>query len=137
MDVTVKELRDHLEAQLIPLDGKASELESALAEINESRKRLRAAINALRGRNDNAKKPTRKCATKDMVIELAEQLVRENNSVPRADLDELVRIKIKDSGLSLSGFALRFNEALASGRFKLSDDGNVSLNVAFGQLRLS
>lgn len=131
MDLSVDQARDHLEAQLAPLDTKATELESALAGINENRKRLRAALSALDGGSGKSRnKPARKCVTKDMVIDLADQLVADNTEVPKSDLDALVRDKIQAKGFSLSGFALRFNEAMNCGRFLVSEDDVVSLRAS-------
>ncbi|OYP28482.1 hypothetical protein [Rhodopirellula sp. MGV] len=131
MDLTVNQARDHLEAQLAPLDTKAAELESVLAGINENRKRLRAALTALDGGTGKSRnKPARKCVTKDMVIEIADQLVADNTQLPKADLDALIRSKVQGKGFSLSGFALRFNEAMNCGRFTVSDSDVVSLRAS-------
>ena len=128
MDLTVDQARAQLEAQISPLDTQAEELEASLSAINETRKRLRAALNALAGTNGRGRsKQAKKCVTKDMVIKLAEQLVRDNERLQRSDLEQLLQHKIQEQNYSLSGFALRLNEALATPRFFVSEGGIVTL----------
>ena len=97
MNSSLEQVQDLLRLEVSPLDEKAAELESALAKINTDRKRLRAALAVLEGGTAKTKtKSTRKCVTKDIVIQLMEQVLRETGSMALEDLNQSIRSGVKN-----------------------------------------
>jgi len=129
MDITIDQALGVLEEQLKPLDEKATELEAELANIKDTRKRLTMAVTALRGGKASAKggQSSKKCAKKADVISIMAKLIQDNGAMPLDDLRELSRSNILEKNWSLSGFELRFKEALKSNGFDLSPSNSVSL----------
>lgn len=128
MDITINQALGVLEEQLKPLDERAAKLEAELAATKDTRKRLKMAVAALRGGKATTKNQAqKKCAKKADVISVIEKLLQDNGTMPVDDLRELSRSNITEKNWSLSGFELRFKEALKSGLFDVSPDNSVSL----------
>ena len=118
MNSSLEQVQDLLRSEVSPLDEKAAELESALAKINTDRKRLRAALAVLEGGTAKTKaKSTRKCVTKDIVIQLMEQVLTETGAITSDDLNQAIRSRVKSLDYSLSGITLRIKEALKERQF--------------------
>lgn len=97
---SLQQVRDQLVNQLDRLDA-------ALAALGPGKKASRP---------PQARKP---CCTKDDVITIVAGLLRDNGQLTLDELEGLAKGKIKDERqMSLSGFAMRFKEALADSRFR-------------------
>ena len=130
MNGSLEQVQDLLRSEVSPLDEKAAELESALAKINIDRKRLRAALAALEGGTAKSNsKPKRKCVTKDIVIQLMEQVLTETGPVAASELNEAVRSRVKGLDYSLSGITLRIKEALKERQFGQTADGKIGMRI--------
>lgn len=128
MNATMDQVQELLRSQLSPLDARAEELEKELANVNSNRKRLQAALEALGAPPAKPKgRSTRKCVTKDVVIQLIEQLLSGVSPLSPNDLDQQVRAKVKELGYSLSGITLRINEALKERQFGRTADGKIGV----------
>lgn len=110
------------------LAERLTQVDAALTELGESVKRPKPA---------RAGKP---CCTKSEVLEVLTGLLRDNGPLSPDELEGLAKHKVtNDLGKSLSGFAMRFREALTdalivdagSGKLRLaaderSNDGELS-----------
>ena len=63
------------------------------------------------------------CCTKEEVIQVLVGLLRDNGALSRDELEELAKHKLsRERGRNLSGFAMRFREALGDGPFHEARD---------------
>lgn len=128
MDVTIDEAVTVLEEQLAPLDGQVTELECQLGTLKETQKRLRAALNALKGGGKSlASSPKKKCVKKLEVVRLVQKYLERDGSIPIDELKQFVSATITKQGWSLSGFGLRFKEAIGTPEFTVSPGNVVTL----------
>ncbi|TWU59597.1 hypothetical protein [Crateriforma conspicua] len=128
MNVSLNDARQLLESQLAPLDEHVARLESELAEVTESRNRMRAALTALAGTPDKAKSRTdRPNIDANLLVQLFEQFLRDNGSLSVADLDGLVRAKAKELGYSLAGYGPCKKSALNNPQFEKDAESRVTL----------
>lgn len=92
------------------------QIDASLAALGEGTTQKRSA---------RSRKP---CCTKDEVIEILAALLRDNGSLTRNELEELAKDEVSTvRQKSLSGFAMRLQEALADPQFQ---------EVAPGEYRL-
>lgn len=78
--------------------------------------RIEAALRALGGAKtvSRSHRVTKPCCTKSDVIEIVRSLLEQRPNLPRHEIEKLAKEKAsKEQGKSLSGFAMRFTEALA------------------------
>ena len=95
----LKQVRDELAHQLERID-------MALAALDEGVQKTRST---------RSRKP---CCNKDEVISILRELLRDNGSLSKSELEELAKDKLSNQfGKSLSGFAMRFKEALSNAEF--------------------
>ncbi|MEM8667422.1 MAG: hypothetical protein AAGG48_07905 [Planctomycetota bacterium] len=123
--------RQALEQQLVPIETRARELESELSCVNEIRKKLLAAKAALLGKKSRGVRSVGKsCIKREHVFNAVLQLLEDNKpSLEKGVLRDLTKEKLSKSGLSLSGFGLRFLEVISDEAFDTSSDGQtISLN---------
>lgn len=123
---------DAIQKQLEPILQETAETEAKLAELKRSKKRLEAALKALTGSSEGSssrsRSPSRPCAKKADVFAVCRRLVEDNPAIPKDDLEQLAKQHLsEEKELSLSGFALRFGECLASGEFTVAADGTVRI----------
>lgn len=95
----LRQVREQLTEQLDHIDA-------ALAALGEG---------ARSPKQSRRKKP---CCTKSEVVEIIAGLLNDNGSLSRTELEELAKEKIsRELGKNLSGFAMRFREALGEPQF--------------------
>ncbi|MEZ6063743.1 MAG: hypothetical protein R3C19_25625 [Planctomycetaceae bacterium] len=128
----VKEALEAIERQLTPIDAQCAELKARLAELQQTKEQLEAARAALNGTQKPGGKAKRKaakpCARKNDVIAACKDILSENGPLSKDDLEGLVASRLgDDQNFSLSGFTLRFKEALQSELFHVEPDGVVSI----------
>lgn len=130
MNGSVEQIEQVILSELAPLDEQAARLRSELGAIDDKRNRMIAAVEAL-GLGRKKAKSTRRskpCATKVEVVQILVDLLKDNCSLSTEDLDGLAKDRVsRDLGKSLSGFGLRFKEALADPRFIVDADGECVL----------
>ncbi len=112
-------------------------LRTQLAVAEEDVSRVVTALNALEQKP--AKKGVKKtsptgprvgkpCCTKKEVIAILSVLLRDNGALTRVELGDLAKDKlIHEHHKSLSGFAMRFKEALADAQFHETSPGTYEL----------
>ena len=128
MNISITDATELLQSQLAPLDDHAAKLESELADVNESRNRIRAALTALTGTTDKPKsKNDRPNIDANLLVQLFEQFLNDNGTLPLPDLDGLVRAKAKELGYSLAGYGPCKKSALKNPQFQVDDHDRVSL----------
>ena len=130
MNGSIEQIEQVLLTELAPLDEQAARVQTDLDAIDDKRNRLNAAIEALGSGRKKAKstRRTKPCATKAEVVQIVMDLLKDNGSLSMEDLDGLAKDRLsRDLGKSLSGFGLRFREALADPRFIVDADGDCVL----------
>lgn len=129
MNYPIDEIVTELRSQLAPIEEEETRLRSALTELKGHRKKLEAALNVLGGGPQKAKPPKRgkTCATKQEVVAIMAELLRANGPMETADLEGLAKDRLSEAGRSLSGFRLRFSEAIRESDFQVDEGGHVTL----------
>ena len=131
MNNSMTQVQELLRSQLAPLNNQAAELERELSILDQDRKRLQAALTSIEGGPAKSKgKSARKCVTKDIVIQLIEQILNGSSPLLPDELDQKVRSKVKELGYSLSGITLRIKEALKERQFGRTTDGKFGVRKA-------
>jgi len=109
-------------------------LRTQLVAAEEDVSRVVTALNALEQKPSKkvAKKtsssgPKRPCPTKQETIVAIMKILDANGAVPVNDLKGLTSDKLTEQGKSLSGFALRFGEALRDPRIEEREPGIYAL----------
>ncbi|MCA8998765.1 MAG: hypothetical protein KDA80_17330 [Planctomycetaceae bacterium] len=124
MDAPLQDIERVLRDQLSPLEEEASRLRTLLADVEDQSARLTAALAALTAGHSKSRtaKRGKPCATKQEVATILVGLLEDNGSLTVDDLEGLAKDKLSNQlGKSLSGFRLRYQEALADPRFAVSE----------------
>lgn len=119
--------RRQLEQELNSVRGRAAEIEADLERVHE-------ALGALTGHKKKAKSRTRSRKPAASVQDLHQHIAHAREQNPFADaaeLESVVRGRVKESGNSLSGFKTLFAEAL------LTSPGSASSHVHHGSSHVS
>ena len=130
MNGSIEQIERVLLAELSPLNKQLERLHSEVSVLEEQRSRLTAAIEALSGGAKKGRAPKRgkPCTTKAEVIQILSQLLQDNHSLAPEDLEGLAKDRLsRELGKSLSGFSLRWKQALRDPRFVLRSDGQYEL----------
>lgn len=130
MNSPIAQIVTELQNQLAPIEAEENRCRTALAELKDQRQKIEAALSVL-GSGSSKSKPAKAgkpCATKQEVVAIVGELLRTNRAIPIADLEALTKENLAESGdRSLSGFGLRFREALRQPEFRVSPAGVVEL----------
>lgn len=130
--------RSAIEQQLEPIADKLTELEIEVASLRSEKAQLEAALKALDGTvhqsGRSKKSPKRPAAKKQDVIVACREVLASEHRLSADALEEMVGKRLKQqSGYTLSGFALRFKEALQSGQFFIDEDRMVSIEAEINE----
>lgn len=137
MNASIEQIQQVLQSELAPLNAEADRLQQEQSAIDEKRKRLIAAIEALGGKPQKIRssKRSKPCAKKAEVLQIMTELLQDNGELSIDDLAGLAKDRLSNEmGRSLSGFSLRQKEALTDPRFVLGHDGRYGLRVGFGDV---
>jgi len=109
-------------------------LRTQLVVAEEDVSRVVIALNALEqkpskkaARKTSFSGPKKPCSTKQETIVAIMDILNANGAVPVEDLKGLTSDKLTEQGKSLSGFALRFGEALRDPRIEEREPGIFAL----------
>ena len=110
-------MKNHLQHAI---DSLRSERDMLLSQLE----RIDSAIASLDGKPSRAKssRSSKPCCTKQEVIEIIEGLLRDNGQLTVTELEGLAKEKLSNElNKSLSGFAMRFKEAIREPKFVSND----------------
>jgi len=130
MDSIKKILREEKDAFVAAVKSLKTQLEVAEEDVS----RVVTALNALEQKpskkvvkKTSSSGPKRPCPTKQETIVVIMDILNANGTVPVNDLKGLTSDKLIEQGKSLSGFALRFAEALRDPRIEEREPGVYAL----------
>jgi len=111
MTSRIDQIRQDLENELEASEAEVGRLKAELAAAEKDHKAIKDAISALgRKSGPSPKKPSLKKA--DVEKALLQELRGRKDAVPLAELEASLREAFTRKGCSLTGFSLRFKEAL-------------------------
>jgi len=130
LDSIKKILREEKDARVAVAKSLRTQLEVADEDVS----RVVTALNALEqkpakraAKKTNLSGPKKPCPTKQETIVAVMEILDGNGAVPVDDLKGLTSDKLTEQGKSLSGFALRFGEALRDPRIEEREPGIYAL----------
>lgn len=130
MITAVQEIRDKLLAIRELCLTEVRDLRDQLAEAEKELEQVDAALTAIgerptRGKAGKAKRGKSRlpCATKEEVLDVIHEVLRENREVPEKDLRELAGDKLRARGKSLSMFGRLFGKCLNEPSIARSKEG--------------
>lgn len=134
MDASIEMIAAEVERQLSPIRAEVEVLEVKLLEKTATRDKLEAVLLGLREPLNSKPSSTRKreqsskrCVSKKDAISAIQAVLESNGPTRVEDLKMLAKDSLKaNDEMSLSGFALRFEEAQKDMKF-VAADGVVSL----------
>ncbi|WP_417847327.1 hypothetical protein [Thalassoglobus sp.] len=126
------------ETALQAFSQKLTEAEAAAMEYN----RMDAAIAALTGtpkedavtalRSGKKRKTNgsngKKHATKEQVLPVLKAIVKENPGIAKAEVEEITKRKLKESGLGINGASSQIRKYLAEQPFQIDDSERVTID---------
>ena len=121
---TIESTREAIRAQLAPLKQEHAESKSRTDELEQTIGCLEDALKALGGKS-KARKSNH--AKKEQVIPVLKSVVSDNPGIDKADAEELVKHKLKESGLGINGVSSQIRKYLATSPFQIDGNGAVSL----------
>ena len=123
-DSRLEEVRQQLSDELDQREAESQQLKAQLDAVEADRKAIAAALAALGRKRGAATKPS---ARKTQVVAILRELLEANGPIEKADLKALVGERLTAAGKSLSGFGLRFGEAMKDPQFESMPSGRIAL----------
>ncbi len=128
MDSPIPDLITELKRLREPLEHEETGLKEKLSLCQAQLHKLDAALLALSDTPRRASRISKRSVTKSELIEVITDLLKSNGRLSRADLEGLAKKRFsEDSERSLSGFGLRFKEAMNDRNFTMSSTGEITL----------
>lgn len=122
-------IRESLETELRSADAEVARLKAELEAANQTHKAVQGALAAL-GRTKGPKPPAKPAPKKQHVLTIVTALLEEAGPLPADRLEEAVKKRLRQAGLSHAGLGLRFGEALRDERFVKKAGGVYALREA-------
>jgi hypothetical protein len=119
LSTVVEQLRAEENRLASGLEQLRHQVRDALAE----QKQIRRALAALSGASRSKTTAKRPAPTRNDVVRAMIELLQANGALPEEQLKQQIAHKLQESGKSRAGFALRYKEALADGRFSRDEQG--------------
>jgi len=120
---------EELRAEESRIQGEVDELRSQAKSRETQLKQIRAALAVLGDKPHRKTGKQKPAASKQEVLESMLDVLKTSGPVQEAELKCFVAERLASIGKSRIGFALRFAEALADGKFVRGNDGVVSVQI--------
>lgn len=122
-------IREALETELHNAEAGVARLKAELEAASQTHKAVQGALSAL-GRSKTPKPPAKPAPKKQHVVTIVASLLEGAGPLPAEQLEEAVKKRLRQAGLSHAGLGLRFGEALRDDRFVKKAEGVYALRDA-------